>query len=54
MLVRDAELKDYRLRCRGGEVIQVVMFAAGLFMGACTLVAICCLKVGAMHEDEWN
>lgn len=32
--------------------MSTVLFAVGIWMGLCTFVAYCCVRVGSMRDDD--
>ncbi len=34
--------------------MSMVLFAVGIWMGFCTFVAYCCVRVGSMRDDDYD
>ena len=34
--------------------MNTVLFVIGIWAGLCTFVAYCCVRVGSMHDDDYE
>ncbi len=34
--------------------MNTVLFIIGIWAGLCTFVAYCCVRVGSMHDDDYD